>query len=84
MTTANDAAAPGGAIAATYNVTGMHCAHCATSVTEEVSAIEGVTAVDVDVTSGRVTVTSAQPLAIAAVQAAVDEAGYQLVSRSTE
>ncbi len=63
-----------------YQVSGMHCAHCATSVTEEVSGIDGVTAVDVDVDSGRVTVTSKQPLAVAAVQAAIDEAGYQLVS----
>lgn len=67
-------------IAHTYNVTGMHCGHCAASVTEEVSAIDGVTAVDVNVESGLVTVTSAQPLAVAAVQAAIDEAGYQLVS----
>ncbi len=63
-----------------YQVNGMHCAHCATSVTEEVSTIDGVTAVDVDVEAGRVTVTSKQPLAVAAVQAAIDEAGYQLVS----
>ena len=27
-------------IASTYNVSGMHCGHCATSVTEEVSAID--------------------------------------------
>ena len=67
-------------IASTYNVTGMHCGHCAASVTEEVSAIDGVTAVDVNVESGLVTVTSTQPLAVAAVQAAIDEAGYQLVS----
>jgi copper chaperone CopZ len=67
-------------IASTYNVTGMHCGHCAASVTEEVSAIDGVTAVDVNVDAGLVTVTSTQPLAVAAVQAAIDEAGYQLVS----
>lgn len=80
MTTGNGAAAAGDATSVTYNVTGMHCGHCAASVTEEVSTIQGVTAVDVDVTAGRVTVTSTQPLPIAAVQAAVDEAGYQLVS----
>jgi copper chaperone CopZ len=80
LTTANDAAAAGDATSVTYNVAGMHCAHCAASVTEEVRAIDGVTTVDVDVTAGRVTVTSTQPLPVAAVQAAVDEAGYQLVS----
>lgn len=79
MTTEN-AANVNGLITVDYQVSGMHCAHCATSVTEEVSEIDGVTAVDVDVESGRVTVTSTQPLAVVAVQAAVDEAGYQLVS----
>jgi copper chaperone len=67
-------------IASTYNVTGMHCGHCAASVTEEVSAIDGVTGVDVNVEAGRVTVTSTRQLDVAAVQAAIDEAGYQLVS----
>lgn len=73
-------AAPGAGVVSTYTVTGMHCSHCAVSVTEEVSAIAGVTAVDVDVEGGRVTVTSARPLDLDAVRAAVDEAGYQLVS----
>ena len=68
------------AIASTYNVTGMHCGHCAASVTEEVSAIDGVTAVDVDVEGGRVTVTSTRQLDLVSVEAAIGEAGYQLVS----
>lgn len=67
-------------VTSVYNVTGMHCGHCAASVTEEVSAIEGVTEVDVDVDAGRVTVTSTRRLEVASVQAAIDEAGYQLVS----
>jgi copper chaperone len=79
MATEN-AATSGDVITSTYAVSGMHCGHCATSVTEEVSTIDGVTGVDVDVEGGRVTVTSTQPLAVAAVQAAIDEAGYQLVS----
>jgi copper chaperone len=64
----------------TYTVTGMTCEHCARSVTEEISEIGGVRRVDVDVASGRVTVTSDEPLAIERVQAAVTEAGYQLAS----
>ncbi|MBV8931725.1 MAG: heavy-metal-associated domain-containing protein [Kutzneria sp.] len=62
-----------------YIVTGMTCGHCANSVTEEISQLGGVTSVDVDVASGRVTVASEQPLAEDAVRAAVVEAGYQLV-----
>ena len=64
----------------TYTVKGMSCGHCASSVTEEVSEIAGVSAVNVDVASGKVTVTSDAPLDVQAVDAAVSEAGYQLVS----
>ena len=42
----------------TYTVTGMTCAHCVASVTEEVSEIDGVTDVAVDLASGGLTVTS--------------------------
>ena len=62
----------------TYTVTGMTCGHCAASVTEEISEIDGVETVDVVVESGAVTVTSTAPLDHAAVQAAVEEAGYVL------
>ena len=64
---------------ATYTVTGMTCGHCAASVTEEISEIEGVENVDVVVDTGAVTVTSATPLDEADVRAAVEEAGYHLV-----
>ena len=65
----------------TYPVTGMTCGHCITAVTEEVSALPGVTGVDIDLVPGgtsQVTVTSQEPLDRTAVAAAVDEAGYQL------
>ena len=61
-----------------YVVTGMTCDHCVHAVTEEVSALDGVDAVAVDLTSGRLTVTSTSELPYAAVAAAVDEAGYAL------
>jgi copper ion binding protein len=63
----------------TYTVSGMTCGHCVSSVSAEVGQIPGVTEVQVDLASGAVTVTSAQPVDDAAVRAAVDEAGYQLV-----
>ena len=59
-------------------VTGMTCGHCVASVTEEVQEIPGVEHVDVVLETGALTVTSAEPLDDAAVQAAVEEAGYQL------
>ena len=63
----------------TYTVQGMTCGHCVQSVTEEVSGVPGVTGVDVDLASGRVTVSSQQEVDDAAVRAAVSEAGYQVV-----
>ena len=62
----------------TYTVSGMTCGHCVSSVTEELTALEGVAKVEVDLAAGAVTVTSAAPLALDAVRGAVTEAGYQL------
>ena len=61
----------------TYQVTGMTCGHCVQAVTSEVSAIDGVTEVQVDLESGRVDVTG-ENVTDEAVRAAVDEAGYAL------
>lgn len=61
----------------TYQVTGMTCGHCVQSVTSEVSAIDGVTDVQVDLESGRVDVTG-ENVTEDDVRAAVDEAGYAL------
>ncbi|GAA0793432.1 heavy-metal-associated domain-containing protein [Spirilliplanes yamanashiensis] len=60
----------------TYTVTGMTCSHCVNSVGTEIKQLPGVTDVEVDLATGQVTVTSEQPLDDAAVEAAVDEAGY--------
>ena len=61
-----------------YTVTGITCAHCVASVTEEVQEIPGVENVDVVLESGSLTVTSAEPVDDAAVKTAVEDAGYQL------
>jgi copper chaperone CopZ len=66
----------------TYAVTGMTCEHCVHAVTEELSAIDGVTEVSVALAPGgesKVSVTSDTPLSGQAVTAALDEAGgYQV------
>ncbi|GAA2709930.1 heavy-metal-associated domain-containing protein [Micromonospora olivasterospora] len=66
-------------VTTTYQVQGMTCGHCVNAVSAEVGAIEGVSEVQVDLATGRVTVTSERPLDTDAVRAAVDEAGYDLV-----
>ena len=60
----------------TYTVRGMTCGHCVAAVTEELTKLDGVSHVDVDLSSGRVTVESDGPLDDGDVAAAVDEAGY--------
>lgn len=70
------------AAGATYTVKGMTCEHCVRAVTSEISALDGVQGVEVDLGSGRVSVVAAGALDDAAVAAAVDEAGYELVGRA--
>ena len=60
----------------TYTVPAIHCAHCAMSIREEVSEIEGVEDVDVDVDSKLVTVKGLE-LDDAALRSAIVEAGYE-------
>ncbi len=56
----------------------MTCAHCVHAVTTEISAIEGVESVDVDLASGQVQVQAEPTPSREQVAAAVDEAGYAL------
>lgn len=72
-----------GVVSEQYLVTGMTCSHCVASVAEELSAVEGVEGVQVDLRVGgksRVTVTATAPIDPDAVRAAVEEAGYSLVT----
>ena len=60
----------------TYRVSGIHCEHCARAIREEVSAVDGVEAVDVELDAKRVTVRGAG-LSDADVRDAIAEAGYE-------
>ena len=60
----------------TYTVPGMHCSHCEAAVTEEISAVDGVESVAVDLASKRVEVVG-EELDDAAIRAAIEEAGYE-------
>lgn len=61
----------------TYSVPAIHCEHCAMSIREEVSEVEGVAAIEVDLESKAVSVTGRE-LDDAAVRAAIAEAGYDV------
>ena len=59
----------------TYRAAGMTCEHCRIAVTDEVSKVDGVSAVEVDLDAKLVHVHGAD-VDRAAVVAAIDEAGY--------
>jgi copper chaperone len=59
-----------------YNVPAIHCAHCATSIREEISEVEGVDEVAVDLDT-KVVAVSGSDLDDAALRAAIVEAGYE-------
>jgi copper chaperone len=68
---------------ARYAVTGMTCEICVAAVTEEVSRLDGVRSVDIELRPGDVslvTVVSDAPLLAGAVRDAIDEAGYALAA----
>lgn len=67
-----------------WQVSGMTCGHCVHSVTEEISALPGVSDVSVDLVPegvSTVTVTATTDPDSHAISAALDEAGdYQLAT----
>ncbi len=60
----------------TYRVPGMSCEHCKAAVTEELSGVDGVQNVSVDLAT-KVVEVNGQGLDDAALRAAIDEAGYE-------
>ncbi len=60
----------------TYRVPGMHCGHCEAAVREELSAVDGVEAVEIDL-DAKLVVVRGQSLEDGKLRAAIDEAGYE-------
>ena len=59
----------------TYEVPGVHCAHCEAAIKQEVGGVEGVERVEVDL-EGKKVMISGSALDDARLRAAIDEAGY--------
>ncbi|WP_028938241.1 heavy-metal-associated domain-containing protein [Pseudonocardia spinosispora] len=57
-------------------VSGMTCQHCVSSVTEELTELDGVRSVDVTLSDGSVIIMSDRELSGDEIRAAIDEAGY--------
>lgn len=64
---------------ATYNVPDISCRHCKHSIESEVSQVQGVETVEVDLKAKTVKVV-ADPLDEQAIMTAIDDAGYEVVA----
>ena len=62
----------------TITVDGMTCGHCVNAVQTEVGKLDGVTDVAVDLSNGQVTIVAETTPDPAALQEAVEEAGYEV------
>jgi copper chaperone len=62
----------------TYTVTGMNCGHCVNAINAEVTKVDGVVDVVVDLATQTVTV-AGDDLDDVRVRAAIDDAGYTVV-----
>ena len=60
-------------------VKGISCGHCAAAVTKALESLPGVSGVQVDLGSGRVTFQSAGPVAPADLARVIKTAGYEVV-----
>jgi copper ion binding protein len=66
----------------TLKVPGMTCGHCEAAVKSEVGKVAGVSAVTVDLATKLVTVEGSDDLA--AITAAIDEAGFEVADDTPE
>lgn len=62
----------------TIFVSGMTCGHCINSVTEELSKINGVKKVEIDLAAGKVDIDSNEEISKVKIEEAIQEAGYEL------
>lgn len=61
-------------------VKGMSCGHCAAAVTKALEELPGISQVQVDVSSGRVTFADANPISQEELARVIKAAGYELVT----
>lgn len=61
------------------NVAGMTCGGCEQSIARALSLLDEVESVEADFTTGRVHVTTTAPVERASLEAAVEDAGYDVL-----
>lgn len=62
-----------------FQVKGMSCSHCVMAVKKALGSIEGVEQVEVDLASGKVTVSCSAQVPESVIAAAIEDAGYEVV-----
>ncbi|RAV10019.1 copper resistance protein CopZ [Mycolicibacterium sp. GF69] len=67
----------------TFTVVGMSCGGCVRKITAELTGIDGVRDVAVDLASGQVAVTSDAPVDQCAFRTAIESAGYTVAGSDT-
>lgn len=64
----------------TLNVEGMSCSHCVNAITKAVTALDGVSGVNVNLEGKTVTVDyDADQVSLDAIKEAIEEEGYDVV-----
>ncbi|MGW2285662.1 heavy-metal-associated domain-containing protein [Streptomyces phaeochromogenes] len=81
-TTDRATAAEAVTVTTTYAVSGMTCGHCKATLTKVIGELDGVTGVDVDLDTGRVTVVGTAEPDDTLIAEVVDDAGYELTGRA--
>jgi copper chaperone len=62
----------------TYKVPDVSCEHCVNAITKELTQIDGVSVVNVDLDSKKVTVVADDSVAEQQIRDGIDEAGFDI------
>ncbi|MBA2175660.1 heavy-metal-associated domain-containing protein [Halobacillus locisalis] len=64
----------------TIKVEGMTCGHCEKAVKGALNEVDGVNEVEVDLETGKVTISAGEDVDMQVIEEAVEEQGYEVVS----
>lgn len=63
-----------------YAVPGVSCEHCVKAITTEVTRLDGVRTVDVDLIAKKVTIVANDTVSDQSLRAAIEEAGFDIAA----
>ncbi len=63
----------------TIKISGMRCGHCLASVTKALSAIDGVTDVNVDLDKNEASYTESKQVALETIKEAITKIGFEVI-----